>query len=92
MTDNPPAVTVPVVSSVSRKMLTFWLLNRDPWFLHAEAQFALRNITVSDTKYYYVVAALDSEISIHVPTLLNSQSNLRLPQPPWHNRLTQKGA
>ena len=31
------------------------------WFQQAEARFSLRNITADDTKYFYVVAALDQE-------------------------------
>ena len=43
------------------KLPTFW--NNDPrsWFVQVDAQFALRQITQDDTKYWHVVASLDKE-------------------------------
>ena len=48
------------VDAVSLKLPTFWTSTPTTWFAQAEAQFIVRNITNDDTKYYYVVAALDS--------------------------------
>ena len=48
------------VESVALKLPTFWVTSPSAWFAQAEAQFALRNISQDDTKYYYVVASLDS--------------------------------
>ncbi|KAJ8367196.1 hypothetical protein AAFF_G00324390 [Aldrovandia affinis] len=44
--------------------------NAAVWFAQAEAQFALRGITQEDTKYYYVVAALNSSTASRVLSLL----------------------
>ena len=41
------------------ELLTFWTHQPDVWFHQAEAQFHIRRITEDETKYYYVVAALD---------------------------------
>ena len=41
------------------KLPTFWTTCPLAWFAQTEAQFSLRNISSDDTKYYYVVAALD---------------------------------
>ena len=46
------------------------------WFYQAKAQFALRYVTADDTKYYYVVAALDQETARRLLSLLvNSPAN-----------------
>ena len=48
------ANAVPEIDKVVRQ-------DEQVWFQQAEAQLALRNITADDTKYFYVVAALDQE-------------------------------
>ena len=48
-------------NAVALKLPPFWISQPRVWFQQAEAQFALRNITAHDTKYFYVVAALDQE-------------------------------
>lgn len=58
------------ISAVALKLPTFWAERSAVWFLQAEAQFATRNITADDTKYYYVVAALDQDIATRVLDLL----------------------
>ncbi|KAJ8372904.1 hypothetical protein AAFF_G00275540 [Aldrovandia affinis] len=45
--------------AVALKLPEFWQ-EHAVWFAQAEAQFALRGITQEDTKYFYVVAALNS--------------------------------
>lgn len=46
--------------AVSLKLPALWTDNIEAWFTQAESQFALRKITQDDTKFHYVVAALDS--------------------------------
>ena len=64
MVDNEPQIAVlappPAVYAATVKLPDFWQHDPGPWFLHIEAQFHLRGITVDETKYYHVVAALDS--------------------------------
>lgn len=47
--------------AVSLKLPMFWTSQPQVWFQQAEAQFHIRRITADDTKYYYVVSALDQE-------------------------------
>ena len=70
--------------AVALKLPTFWTAQPDVWFAQAEAQFNLRGITADDTKYYYVVAALDQDTATRVLDLIS--------QPPDDNKYsTLKG-
>ncbi len=60
------------VNAVSLKLPTFWPEQPAVWFAQAEAQFTLRNITADDTKYHYVVAALDQATAKRVIDLLSA--------------------
>lgn len=54
--NTPPATA----HAVSLKLAPFWTTRPGLWFAQAEAQFELRGITAQLTRFYYVVAALDS--------------------------------
>lgn len=58
------------VQAVSLKLPSLWTDDVEGWFLHIESQFTIRKITAEDTKYHYVVAALDSSVSSRVRSLL----------------------
>lgn len=60
------------VKAVSLKLPQFWSEEPQVWFVQAEAQFALRNIIADDTKYFYVVSALDQSTARRVIDLLRS--------------------
>ncbi|GFO29449.1 retrovirus-related pol polyprotein [Plakobranchus ocellatus] len=60
------------VESVALKLPTFWVSSPLAWFAQAEAQFALRNISQDDTKYYHVVAALDTNTANRALSVLTS--------------------
>ena len=47
--------------AVSLKLPEFWISHPRVWFQQTEAQFALRQVTADNTKYFYVVAALDQD-------------------------------
>ena len=57
--------------AVSLKLPTFWTSQPEVWFAQAEAQFSLRRITTDDTKYFYVLAALDQETATRLLDLIN---------------------
>ena len=46
-------------NAVSLKLPPFWPEDPETWIEQVEAQFHIRNISADDTKFYYVVAALD---------------------------------
>ncbi|XP_029715439.2 uncharacterized protein LOC115269770 [Aedes albopictus] len=69
--NNPPVVNSGTdvnntaggtVNKVAIKIGPFW--KRDPtlWFAQLEAQFTLNQVTREDTRYFHVLAAIDSEI------------------------------
>ena len=51
------------VHAVSLKLPTFLVSRPDVWFQQMEAQFALRHITDSTTKYFYLLTALDPVVA-----------------------------
>ena len=61
-----------MVDAVSVKLPTFWTTSPTAWFAQAEAQFAIRGVTQDDTKYYHVVAALDTSTATRTVSLLSS--------------------
>jgi len=64
MTDpDPAAATAAAVYAVSLKLPTFLASRPDVWFQQTEAQFALRNITDSTTKYFYLLTSLDPVVT-----------------------------
>ena len=57
-------------NSVSIKLPTFWTIKAEIWFLQAESQFNIAKITVDETKYYNVLAALDQDTATKIQDLL----------------------
>lgn len=64
------AAVVPAVSGVRPKLPPFWCERPASWFAHIEAQFALSAISRDETKYNYVVAQIDSNLSREVEDLV----------------------
>ena len=58
--------------AVALKLPTFWTDKPDLWFCSVEAQFAIRNITQDETKYYYVVSALTNDMASAVSSVLTN--------------------
>ena len=57
---------------VTLKLPTFWTSQPQVWFQQAEAQFTIRNITAAQTKYAYIVAALDQDTAGRLLNLLRA--------------------
>jgi hypothetical protein len=54
------------VTAVGVKLPPFWIDNAEVWFLQAEAQFALANITSERTAFYHVLTALPQHVVVSV--------------------------
>ena len=68
-------------NAVALKLPTFWTSQPQVWFSQTEAQFALQKITVNETQYYHVLAALDQATATRVLDLISAP-----PPPPPPNR------
>ncbi|XP_023210819.1 uncharacterized protein LOC111613714 [Centruroides sculpturatus] len=68
------------ISRIAIRPPPFWKGNPNLWFAQLEAQFSINNITVDDTKFKHVVAAIEPEI-------LNSVQDLIL-NPPDQNKFS----
>lgn len=62
------------VAAVSVKIPPFWPLDPELWFLQVEAQFNVRNVTQSKTKYNHVVAAISPETATVVRDVVKNPS------------------
>ena len=49
---------------------TLWTSQPNIWFAQAKAQFSLRRISADETKYYYVIAALDQQTATRLLDLI----------------------
>ena len=59
-------------NAVTLKLPTFWTSQPQVWFQQAEAQFTIRNITADQTKYTYIVAALNHDTAGRLLDLLRA--------------------
>lgn len=50
------------INKVGIKIGPFWKQDPTLWFAQVEAQFALNQITREETRYYHIIASIDSEI------------------------------
>ena len=77
-TPEPPAsvsnVSPPTdeVATVSLKLPPFWTHKPNTWFNQIEAQFALKNISNDQTKYFYIVAALDADTADRIEDTIDN--------------------
>ena len=60
------------LNAVSIKLQEFWTTSPEVWFARVEAQFGTKNITQDQTRYDYVVSALDFKTAEEVQDVLVS--------------------
>jgi len=61
-----------ILNTVSVKVPAFWPDSAEAWFIQTEAQFALKGVTVSLTKFYYCVSAFNQETANQVLDLIKA--------------------
>ena len=54
------------------KLPVFWPEVAEVWFAQADAQFAIRTVTVSKTKLYHAVAVLPQEVALQILDLIRA--------------------
>ena len=59
-----------LVANVSMKLPAFWPDAAEVWFAQADGQFAIRNVSVSKTKFYQGVAVLPQEVASQILDLI----------------------
>ena len=64
------STTMSEVSAVSSKLPEFWPEDPEVWFLRVEAQLRSKSITADQTKFDYVVTALDNRAAVEVKAVL----------------------
>ena len=58
------------LTTVSIKLPTFWTDTPEVWFLQAEAQFAIKHMTTSLTKFHHCVAELPQDVATRLIDLI----------------------
>ena len=61
-----------LLNTVSVKVPAFWPESAEAWFIQVEAQFALKGVTASSTKFYYCVSSFNQETANQVLDLIKS--------------------
>ena len=61
-----------LLNTVSVKVPAFWPDSAEAWFVQVEAQFALKGVTASSTKFYYCVSSFNQETANQVLNLIKS--------------------
>ena len=68
----PPSPSIPVAANVALKLPVFWPDAAEVWFSQADAQFAIRSVTVSTKKFYHAVASLPQDVAAQILDLIRT--------------------
>ena len=66
-----PLSAVPL-TTVSVKLPTFWTDSPEVWLIQVEAQFEVKRITVSQTKFNHCLAALPQDVACRLLELVRA--------------------
>ena len=61
-----------LLNTVSVKVPAFWPDSTEAWFVQVEAQFALKGVTSSSTKFYYCISSFSQNTANQVLDLIKS--------------------
>lgn len=70
--EDTPVPSKSEVAKVSVKPPPFWKPTPALWFAQLEVQFQTSGITVDDTKFSYIIQAVDTEILCEVSDIVTS--------------------
>ena len=79
MADSDPDDSV---NAVAMKLPLFWVDNPLRWFQQAEAQFRIKNITRSSTKFEHVLARIPSEATVSIGDVIDKATAAVNPSEP----------
>ena len=68
LTNN--ALSTTKIEAVAVKLPEFWTDDPEIWFLRAEAQFRSKSIIIDQTKFDYIITALDNRAAAEVKAVL----------------------
>ena len=71
LTNN--ALSTTKIQAVAVKLPEFWTDDPEIWFLRAEAQFRSKSIIIDQTKFDYIITALDDRAAAEVKAVLLNQ-------------------
>ena len=63
---------LPRVGAVALKLPPFWPESAEVWFAQAEAQFNIKGVSSSTTKFYHCVAAMSQEVASQLLDLIRT--------------------
>ena len=69
------AIQLQTINAVQVKLPEFWTKSPEVWFARIESQFGTRGIVLDQTKYDYVVSALDINTADEVQSILINPPN-----------------
>ena len=72
VTASAEVSSLDLLNTVSVKVPPFWPDSAEAWGIQTEAQFALKGVTVSSTKFYYWVSSFNQETANQVLDLIKS--------------------
>ena len=81
--DSSPGVfgtTQNMANSAMLRLPEFWEAAAAAWFNHAEAQFAVHNVTDDDTRFYHVVTSMSCSTALKAESFVSA--------PPPHGKYT----
>ena len=69
--EQPPVLTISI-NRVGIRVPPFWPEKPAVWFAQLEVQFALSNIMLDATKFYYVISQLENKYAAEVEDVITN--------------------
>ena len=60
------------VNTITIKVPSFFKRAPETWFGHLEAQFDIKMVTISSTKFYWCISALPSDVSAQLTNMIQN--------------------